>query len=158
MVDYATLNLRLHTEPFRSLIERLICYFLNIHLSTQKNIRPPIKLATIVAHSSPRPASHIRQIASIGVESCQRIRQSAYFFIVFIVSKSTLGGARVLLGFKVNGHKRGSDRSPNDILAEPLGIVRNCQPCYTTSNSYQFRKTSLRRGFSIPNSSSTDWR
>ncbi len=74
MVDYATLSLKSHTEPFRSLVERLICYFLNIHLSTQKKIRPPMRLAMIVAGSSPSPASHIRQIASIGVESCQRSR------------------------------------------------------------------------------------
>lgn len=26
MVDYATLSLKSHTEPFRSLVERLICY------------------------------------------------------------------------------------------------------------------------------------
>lgn len=56
-------------------------YFLNIFLSTQKKIKPPIKLATTVAQNSPREDSQHKQIANTGVDNCQRNKYNKYFFI-----------------------------------------------------------------------------
>lgn len=56
-------------------------YFLNIFLSTQKKIKPPIRLATTVAQNSPRDDSWYKQIANTGVDNCQRNKYNKYFFI-----------------------------------------------------------------------------
>lgn len=53
-----------------------------MNLSTQKKISPPIRLATIVAQSSPKLVSQARQRARIGVDSCQRIRYRAYLLSI----------------------------------------------------------------------------
>jgi hypothetical protein len=45
-----------------------------IKASTQKNISPPIRLATIVAVNSPAAASQNSTNASIGVLNCHRSR------------------------------------------------------------------------------------
>ena len=56
-------------------------YFLNIFLSTQKKIKPPIRLATTVAQNSPNEDSKHKQIAKTGVDNCQRNKYNRYFFI-----------------------------------------------------------------------------
>lgn len=58
-----------------------ICLLLNIFLSTQKKIKPPIRLATTVAQNSPREDNQHKQIAKTGVDNCHRNKYNKYFFI-----------------------------------------------------------------------------
>lgn len=65
----------------------LSCWFFfrsleKINLSTGYINIAPIRLATIVAHISPREDNHIRQIAKIGVDNCHRIMYNKYFLII----------------------------------------------------------------------------
>ena len=46
-----------------------------------------MRLAIIVAQTSPSPAKNTKQSAKIGVESCQRKRYSVNFFIFLLLHK-----------------------------------------------------------------------
>jgi len=53
----------------------------NIHLSTQKNIHPPTRLAMAAAHQYPKYQKQPVITASIGVLSCHLIRYSRNLFM-----------------------------------------------------------------------------
>lgn len=50
-----------------------------------------MRLAIIVAQTSPNPAKNTKQSAKIGVESCQRKRYSVNFFIILLLHKKAPG-------------------------------------------------------------------
>lgn len=60
---------------------RLLFLSLNIHLSTQKKIHPPIKFATMVATATFQPPIHTMHTANIGELNCHRTRYKKNFFI-----------------------------------------------------------------------------
>ena len=59
-----------------------------------------MRFATIVAHSSPMPARKCRQTASIGVDSCHRIRYAMYFFHMVLFYQKTACGIETAAVFQ----------------------------------------------------------
>ena len=61
-----------------------------IHLSTQKNIHPPIKFATIVARATFHPPIHTIHTASIGELSCHRTKYKKNFFMSLLLLATSI--------------------------------------------------------------------
>lgn len=58
-----------------------------------------MRLAIIVAQTSPNPAKNTKQSAKIGVESCQRKRYSVNFFIILLLHKKPLARVGIARGY-----------------------------------------------------------